>query len=142
MIIKRYIVLFTAALIAWSAGHVCAQQDMPMAYFQGKKLYEEKKYEDATHYFYNALAELNTLPYKDSATIENEKDILNKLSLCYTDARKYDVPFKQIEFDTTVTEEHYFKSAAEMTATPTLSDFSDCRLFSKTCTLFFAPSHA
>ena len=112
MTINNHIFFFLVTLLTLGADHGYAQQKMPDAFLEGKKLYEEKKYEDATNYFYKALSALNHLKEKEPAATDSERTILSNINLCYNNSRKFNIPFRKIEFDTSVTEEFYFSVTA------------------------------
>jgi hypothetical protein len=85
-----------------------AQDRMPAEFATGKALYQANKYEEALPHFYKALDKAYAVVPKDSLAIANERTIVNHIDNCYRDAEKQNLPFKNIDFDTTEKDSYSF----------------------------------
>src|SRR4051812_18223136 len=102
----RYLILIMLCVLLAYNGF--AQDSMPATFTTGKKLYEEKKYEEAVAILYKTLWELNKQPSKNSTFYSNERTVLNYIDSSYLAAEKDNIPFTNLDFDTTETETRLF----------------------------------
>jgi len=102
---KHILLLAITLLLSVTTVHTYAQQ-MPAAYTQGISLYDDGRYEAAAASFTKALSQLNKM--KGAWVADSERVVMTHLTEAYSDARKKNIPFKNLDFDSSTTVDFWF----------------------------------
>ncbi len=114
MTTNKHILLLAIALIVIVLKQDAYAQQMPTAYAQGRSLYDDGRYEAAAASFTQALSQLNKM--KGTWVADSERVVMTQLTATYSEARKKNIPFKNLDFDNSNTEEFWFPITSVLSA--------------------------